>query len=89
MPGSGRKLNKEPNYNHCDIPLDDRILDFYNTYRKLHNKANKDEKVSWSKIDKTKYNEIENNLKSYIDSLNFGLNNNIEAEFIIWEYATA
>lgn len=84
-------LNKShPNakFDKRDIPLDKNILDFYYSYRAKLNIKNDKKIASWSKITKDQYLQIQDNLKQYIKDLGFDMNP-IEAEFIIWNYATS
>ena len=69
-------------YENRDIPLDDRIIAFYDVCNK------KKDNVSWSKIEKNKYDEIQKKLKKCC--IDIGLDMfPIEAEFIIWNYSSA
>lgn len=75
-------------YENRDMPLDDRIFDFYYDYRKHLGIRDKNKILSWSNISKEDYLVIQANIRKYMDKLGLDMYP-IEAEFIIWNYATA
>lgn len=75
-------------YENRDIPLDERIFDFYYLYRKYLGLKDSSKVKSWSNIQKQEYIEIEKNLKDCLKNIGFDMYP-IEAEFIIWNYASA